>query len=135
MAIAKRFEDLEVWQLARDLTRIVYKVSSGGRLAKDFCLRDQLRKASVSVMSNLAEGFERGGSREFLQFVALAKGSCGEVRSQLYVALDQEYIGQADFDRVFELTVRLSRMLASLLRYLRNSPISGSKYKSAVIEP
>jgi four helix bundle protein len=135
LAVAKRFEDLEVWQLARDLTRIVYKVSSGGRLAKDFGLRDQLRKASVSVMSNLAEGFERGGSREFLQFVALAKGSCGEVRSQLYVALDQEYLGRADFDRVFELTVRLSRMLASLLRYLRNSPISGSKYKSAVIEP
>ena len=135
MAAAKRFEDLEVWQLGRDLTRIVYKVTSGGRLAKDFGLRDQLRKASVSVMSNLAEGFERGGIREFLQFVALAKGSCGEVRSQLYVALDQEYIGQADFDRVFELTVRLSRMLASLLRYLRNSPISGSKYKSAVIEP
>jgi four helix bundle protein len=63
LAVAKRFEDLEVWQLARDLTRIVYKVSSGGRLAKDFGLRDQLRKASVSVMSNLAEGFERGGSR------------------------------------------------------------------------
>ena len=129
MATARQFEDLEVWQLARELTATLYEITATGRFAKDFGLRDQLRKAGVSIMSNLAEGFERSGSKEFAQLVAVAKGSCGEVRSQLYVARDQAYIDDESFGRISESATRLSRMLASLLHYLKGTTISGSKYK------
>jgi len=131
MPSAKRFEDLEVWQRARDLTRLVYRETSKTRFGNDFALRDQMRRAAVSVMSNLAEGFEREGSREFSQFVALAKGSCGEIRSQAYVAVDQNYFSEETFQEISESAKRLSRMLSSLLRYLKRSPIEGSKYKLA----
>ncbi len=87
MSSFKSFEEIESWQKARELTRKVYAVSNQGAFTKDFGLRDQIRRASVSIMSNIAEGFERDGNREFLQFLAVAKGSSGEVRAQLYVAL------------------------------------------------
>ena len=89
MATIEQFEDITAWQKARALTSAIYTDSRTGSLAKDFALRDQLRRATVSIMSNIAEGFERDGNREFVQFLATAKGSCGEVRSQLYTALDQ----------------------------------------------
>ena len=88
MAEIKRFEDIEGWKKARELVAAIYAVSSKGSFAKDSELRDQIRRAAVSVMSSIAEGFERGGDKEFSQFLSLAKASCGEVRSQLYVALD-----------------------------------------------
>jgi four helix bundle protein len=88
MAEIKRFEDIEGWKEARELVSAIYAVSSKGSFAKDSELRDQIRRAAVSVMSSIAEGFERGGDKEFSQFLSLAKASCGEVRSQLYVALD-----------------------------------------------
>jgi four helix bundle protein len=91
---AKRFEDLEVWQEARRLTQIIYRVIRTEKFSKDFSLRDQIQRAAVSVMSNIAEGFERGGNQEFGQFLYVAKASCGEVRSQIYVALDQGYMGK-----------------------------------------
>ena len=91
MATVKKFEDLTCWQKARELNRLVYKISANGILGKDFGLRDQIRRASISVMSNIAEGFERGGDKEFVQFLSNAKGSCGEVRCQLYAALDENY--------------------------------------------
>ena len=97
--------------------------------AKGFGLRDQIRRATVSIMSNIAEGFERGGDKEFSQFIALAKGSAGEVRSQLYVALDQGYISKDSFDRLSEVTININRMLAGLMKYLRISGYRGSKYK------
>jgi len=93
----KRFEDLIAWQKARELTKRIYRLTNKGLFSKDFGLRDQIRRASVSIMSNLAEGFERGGRAEFHQFVVISKGSCAEVRSQLYVALDVEYITQKEF--------------------------------------
>ena len=86
MATFKTFEDIEAWQRSRALTKSIYKVTSQGTFARDFGLRDQIRKASVSIMSNIAEGFERSGTKEFIQFLATAKGSAGEVRAQLYVA-------------------------------------------------
>ncbi len=89
MATFKKFEDIEAWQRSRALTREVYSVTAEGTFAKDYGLKDQIRRASVSIMSNIAEGFERSGSKEFAQFLATAKGSAGEV---LYVALDQRYI-------------------------------------------
>ena len=96
MATFKTFEDIEAWQRSRVLTTSIYKITSQGTFARDFGLRDQIRKASVSIMSNIAEGFERSGTREFIQFLATAKGSAGEVRAQLYVALDQGYVEQAN---------------------------------------
>ena len=96
---AGRFEDLIAWQKARDLTRLIYQLCNDGNFARDYGLRDQVRRAAVSVMSNLAEGFDRAGRSEFHQFLVIAKGSCAEVRSQLYVALDAGYLPQVEFDK------------------------------------
>ena len=93
----KQFEDLDVWQKARELTRLIYQISSDSSFAKDFGLKDQIRRSSVSILSNIAEGFERGSNKEFIQFLSYAKGSCGELRAQLYVALDQKYIDNEVF--------------------------------------
>jgi four helix bundle protein len=129
MAKVARFEELDAWQKARDLTRAVYERSDSGRFAKDFGLRDQIRRAAVSVMSNIAEGFERGGDQEFLQFLSMARGSCGEVRAQLYVALDQSYLDQNDFTALLDAAIEVSRLIAGLMRYLRQSGLKGSKYR------
>lgn len=83
MAKIGKFEDIESWKLAREITKLIYTASSAGNLGKDFVLVNQMRRASISILSNIAEGFERGGNKEFLQFLAIAKGSCGEVRAQL----------------------------------------------------
>jgi four helix bundle protein len=88
----KNFEELEIWQIARRLTQEVYTLAQTSKLSRDYGLRDQMQRAAVSTMSNIAEGFERGGNQEFGQFLYVAKASCGELRSQLYVALDQKYI-------------------------------------------
>jgi four helix bundle protein len=96
---------------------------------KDFELRGQMRGASISIMSNIAEGFERGGDREFSQFLSTAKGSCGEVRSQLYVALDESYISPAEFKELHAGTVEISRLISGFMGYLRQSNLRGSKFK------
>jgi len=129
MATITKFEDIDAWQKARDLTREVYAASNTGLFAKDYGLRDQIRRAAVSIMSNIAEGFERGGDKEFGQFIAQAKGSSAEVRAQLYVALDQGYIDKPTFERLAELSIHINRMLAGLMKYLRSSEFKGSKYK------
>src|SRR5438874_853005 len=100
MAMTQRFEDLIAWQKARVLTRNVYLATRSGALSKDYGLSGQVQRASVSVMSNIAEGYERASRPEFHQFLVVAKGSCGEVRSQLYVALDVGYLNQAKFDEL-----------------------------------
>jgi four helix bundle protein len=128
MAEIKRFEDIEAWQKARELVSAIYAVSSKGAFAKDFGLRDQIRRAAVSVMSNIAEGFERGGDKEFSQFLSLAKASGGEVRSQLYVALDQKYLSEEQFRSISEQTIHTSKLIAGFMRYLRESNLRGSKY-------
>ncbi len=114
MGKVERFEDLIGWQKARELTKQIYSITSNGAFAKDFGLKDQIRRASVSIMSNLAEGFDRGGRAEFHQFVVIAKGSCAEVRSQMYVALDVEYITQKQFDHFYNMTIEISRILGGL---------------------
>ena len=129
MAKIEKFEDIEAWQKVRELTKNVYAVSSHGPFVKDFGLRDQMRRAAVSIMSNIAEGFERGGNKEFTQFLAQAKGSCGEVRAQLYVVWGQQYVDKATFDRLTDLALQISKMLAGLIKYLRGSELKGSKYK------
>ena len=127
----KNFEDLEIWKDARLLTRGIYQLTREPKFSKDFALRDQIRRAAVSIMSNIAEGFERGGNQEFIQFLYVAKASCGEVRSQLYVALDQSYITEKDCDDVSKSFRRLSIMISNLIDYLKHSGMKGAKYNSS----
>ncbi len=110
----ERFEDLIAWQKARQLTADIYQVTSKGGFSKDFGLRDQIRRASVSVMSNIAEGFDRGSRGEFHQFLVIAKASCAEVRSQLYIAQDVGYINQEIFNNVSSNASELSRIIGGL---------------------
>ncbi len=130
MARIERFEDIDAWKKARALSKLIHDASNTGRFAKDFALKDQIRRASVSTMSNIAEGFERGGDQEFIQHLAMAKGSCGEVRSQLYVALDQGYVNQATFERLYADAETINRMIAGFMTYLQKSPLRGSKFKN-----
>ena len=125
----QRFEDFEAWQKARQLTNVLYGLTSNGLFARDFVLRDQVRRAAVSVMANIAEGYERGGDKEFVQFLSVAKGSCGELRSHLCVALDQRYLTEAQHRVACDKAMEVSRLLSGLIRYLRQSPMRGSKYK------
>lgn len=101
MATAKRFEDLEVWQRAKELTNLIYKYSSENAFSRDFGLRDQMRRASVSILSNIAEGFESQTQSMFIQYLGRAKGSAGEVRAQLYIARDQGYLTEEEFSTAF----------------------------------
>jgi len=129
MATFKKFEEIECWQKARELTQRVYKASNKTLFAKDFGLKDHIRRASVSVMSNIAEGHDRSGRGEFIQFLANAKGSAAEVRCQLYVALDQSYITASEFQELSDLATETGRMVGGLLSYLRSSKYRGTKYK------
>ena len=110
----EKFEDLIAWQRARELTKNIYRVTKIGEFSKDFGLRDQIRRASVSIMSNIAEGFERGGRSEFHQFLVIAKGSCAELRSQLYAGLDAEYIDTGTFQSLDGLAKETSRLIGGL---------------------
>jgi len=129
MARIDRFEDIEGWKLARRVSNRVYDVSSDGQFSKDFALVNQVRRASVSIMSNIAEGFERDGNKEFLQFLSIAKGSCGEVRSQLYIASDRGYIDEGTFNEISGILIETSKTLSGLMRYLRQSDEKGRKFK------
>ena len=131
MSTFQTFEDIEAWQKARELTKRVYDVSDAGAFARDFGLRDQMRRACVSILSNIAEGFERSGTGEFVQFLSAAKGSAGEVRAQLYVALDRNYIDEPTFRELNQLTTQIGRMISGLMAYLKQSGIKGTKYKRA----
>ncbi len=129
MSTFQRFEEIEAWQKARDLTKRIYDMTKGGSFTRDFAFRDQIRRASVSVMANIAEGYERGGRKEFVQFLSIAKGSLGEVRSHLYVALDQSYCTREAFDELTALAMEISRMISGLMAYLLKSRIKGAKYR------
>lgn len=129
MATFKKFEEIESWKKARKLTKEVYKISDRARFARDFSLRDQIRRASVSIMSNIAEGHDRSGTGEFIQFLATAKGSAAEVRCQLYVALDQGYIDENQCNNLGSLAAETASMIGGLMSYLRRSGYKGTKYK------
>lgn len=115
--------------MAREITREVYRVSKNESFVRDFGLRDQIQRASVSIMSNIAEGFERDGSKEFVNFLSIAKGSNGEVRSQLYVALDQHYISESEFNLIYGKAAQNSRVIAGLMNYLKQADVRGLKFK------
>jgi four helix bundle protein len=119
MATIRRFEDIEAWQTARALSRFVYELSSSGAFARDFGLRDQIRRAAVSVLSNIAEGFESRTKALFIEFLGRAKGSAGEVRAQAYVALDCGHITQAHFEDLTDLAEKCSRQISRFISYLQ----------------
>jgi four helix bundle protein len=125
----ERFEDLEIWQEARELCRFVFQVTEQEPFRGDFKFRDQIRASSGSVMDNIAEGFERDGNREFVQFLSVAKGSCGETRSQSYRAFDYKYIKQDILDDLISRTTLLSKKISSLMTYLKRSEFKGSKFQ------
>ncbi len=122
MTTAKRFEDLEVWQKAKELTNLVYSCSSDGAFARDFGLRDQMRRAAVSIMSNIAEGFESQTQVMFIQYLARSKGSAGELRAQLYIAREQQYLTDEQFDLAYSLAETCSKQLARFIQYLESQP-------------
>lgn len=127
MARIERFEDIEAWQKARELTQQIYAVSNDGAFARDFGLRDQIRRAAVSIMSNIAEGFDRGGNRELIQFLFIAKGSAAEVQAQLYVALDAGYLNEEHFRKLYDLAGDTSRLLGGFIRYLKSRESTGGR--------
>lgn len=124
IATIKRFEEIEAWQTARNLTKLMYSLSNQGPFARDFGLRDQMRRASVSIMSNIAEGFESRTQPLFIEFLGRAKGSAGELRAQLYVTLDAGYIEQAIFDDLYRMAEQCSRQISRFIEYLSNQPNS-----------
>jgi four helix bundle protein len=113
MARIERFEDIQAWQRARMLVRDVYSVSNSGLFAKDFGLRDQIRRAAVSIMLNIAEGFARKTNKEFIQFLVIAHGSAAEVQAALYVAFDQEYLAEHEFKALYGLADETSKTMHS----------------------
>jgi four helix bundle protein len=123
-----RFEDLEIWKEARVLCKVVYEVTSVGPFSTDYKFRDQIRASAGSAMDNIAEGFDRGGNKEFYQFLSVSRGSTGEVRSQSYRALDNKYITEEKFNELLERTDSLSRKTYNLMLHLKNSDIKGLKY-------
>ncbi len=118
MGKIERFEDIKAWRMAKDLVVTVYQITGKGKFVHDFGLRDQIRRAAISAMSNIAEGFERGSKAEFCRFLRIAKGSCGEVRSQLYVAQELEYVDRQEFISSKTQAEELSRALSGFISYL-----------------
>ncbi len=119
--LIKRFEEMKVWQDSRVLTKKIYGVSSTGKFSKDFGLRDQIQRASVSAMSNIVEGYERDSNKEFIKFLGYSKGSVGEVRSLLYVALDQGYLPEQKFNELKDGCLNISQQISNFEKYLRKT--------------
>jgi four helix bundle protein len=129
MTTIKKFEDLEVWQKSRDLCKRIYDILQEERISKDYKLKDQMNGSSGSIMDNIAEGFDRDGKNEFKQFLAYSKGSTGELKSQLYRALDRKYITQEQFDELYKEIQFISNSLGGFMKYLRGTDIKGQKFK------
>jgi len=124
MTKVKKFEDVIAWQKSRELVKMVYEMPRGDDFAKDFSLKDQFRRAAVSVMSNIAEGFSRQTDREFIQFLYIAKGSVSEMQSQLYMAMDLGYIEAKAFDKAYGLSSEVAKVLTGFIRYLQGGSAS-----------
>jgi four helix bundle protein len=124
MAGIERFEDIEAWKTARELVQQIYKITNQGMFVKDYGLRDQIRRAAVSIMANIAEGFDSGSDREFIKFLGYAlRSTTTEVQSHLYVSFDQNYISKGEFDSLYRVTVKVKNLISRFVRYLK-SPMS-----------
>ena len=132
MSTVKRFEDLEIWQLAREIENKVYEETQKGRLAKDYKLRDQINNATGSVMDNIAEGFGRSSRLEFIQFLSISNGSGNELQSQLYRCLDRKYFAQEKFQELYSLVDKLCRKIFAFIEYLNNSNVRGQKFANRI---
>lgn len=115
----KEFEDMKVWQEARTLVNQIYKSTSKQKFNNDFGLRDQIQRAAVSVMSNIAEGYERDSNKEFIRFLLYSKGSVGEVRSLLYVAQDLSYLTAEEFSKHYESVISIIKQISNFIKYLK----------------
>ena len=124
---ANTFEELHIYQRARELTNAIYRAMRQGDFRKDFALVDQIRRACISILSNIAEGFERGSKTEFIQFLYIAKGSGGEVRAQLQIAADQEYLPMTDYETLHDLCIEVSKRISNFIAYLQGSDYKGEK--------
>jgi len=117
----ERFEDIKAWQLAKDVVVEIYRISRHSQLVKDFALKEQIQKAAVSVMSNIAEGFERESRKEFIQFLIIARGSCAEVKSLLYLILELEFIDKIKFKELYNKLTEIAKMINGFIKYLRST--------------
>ncbi|WP_029033935.1 four helix bundle protein [Salinimicrobium terrae] len=129
MATVKSFEDLEIGTSARKICDDIFRIKQNTELKSDYKLYNQINGSSGSIMDNIAEGFERNGNREFIQFLAVAKASCGETRSQLYRASDREYITKEEFDLLYEKLILLSKQISSFINYLQKSDLKRTKFR------
>ena len=129
MATVERFEDLKVWQKSRELCHEIFSLVTRDPFCRDFGLVNQIRNSSGSVMDNIAEGFDRGGNKEFIQFLFIAKSSSTEVKSQLYRALDSKYITETEFENCYSRADEIAKMIFGFIEYLKQSEIKRKKYK------
>jgi four helix bundle protein len=129
MATIQKFEDLKVWQLARELSQKIYPLTYIEPIARDFRYKDQIRGTCGSIMDNIAEGFERGSKLEFINSLTVAKGEAGELKSQLYRGLDNNYFPQSFFNELYNLADQITKMLTGLIAYLNKSDLKGQKFK------
>jgi four helix bundle protein len=116
-----RFEDLECWQEGRKIVNRVYRVCSVGSFKRDYSLMDQMKRAAISIMANIAEGFSRRGNKEFIQYLFIAKSSAAELQSHLHVVLDQEYISKSQFDELYEQADKVQRKISNFIKYLKST--------------
>jgi four helix bundle protein len=131
MSKIERFEDIEAWKVARELRQAIHQLTRLKSFAADFALVGQIRRAAISPASNIAEGFDRGGNREFIQFLSTAKGSVAEIKDQLYCALDEAYITEEQFRETYALADKTARLLGGFMSYLRKADITGHKFDVA----
>jgi four helix bundle protein len=134
MAKIEKFEDIQSWQRARELCKEIYAITSIDSFSKDYGLKDQIRRAGISVMSNIAEGFERNGNKEFKQHLSIAKASLGEIESQLYIAFDQRYISNEKFEELQNECKNLSKIIGAFIEYLKTTNYEGTKFSSTGVK-